>query len=279
MLQTQIKKTYSVRILLWLACLLLMFVGLFPVTARAETSVEEEKSMAQQVMDSSVFITFKKEDTAGGKGISYCVYVPKEVYNNAATYGLLVGSVSDLNSINSKDYLREFDEAGIEVTNLSMLTPYETEEGYILENGLTDIGDEELELQMFYIFYVTDFEDNTAYMKPKIGSYTNISGKAYTEQEIMELLEQKLSLKTTGETMIEKLSELVDAFWIYIVMACGVVVVVWGGYIGIRIIIANRKDEKIAARDMVKHLFIGILVMFVIAGVMPLLIKGLNAWL
>jgi succinate dehydrogenase/fumarate reductase cytochrome b subunit len=78
--------------------------------------------------------------------------------------------------------------------------------------------------------------------------------------------------------IIESLQSLMDSFWIYIVMALAAVVVVWGAYIGIRIAIAHRNEEKINARDMVKNLIIGIVIIFVVAMGAPLLINGLSAW-
>ena len=78
--------------------------------------------------------------------------------------------------------------------------------------------------------------------------------------------------------IVTKLTELMDSFWVYIVLAMAAVVVVWGAYVGIKIAIANRNEEKINARDMVKNLIIGIIIMFVIAMGAPLLIEGLGAW-
>lgn len=78
--------------------------------------------------------------------------------------------------------------------------------------------------------------------------------------------------------IITKLNELMNSFWIYIVLAMAAVVVVWGAYVGIRIAISHKNEEKINARDMVKSLIIGIVIMFVIAMGAPLLINGLAAW-
>lgn len=78
--------------------------------------------------------------------------------------------------------------------------------------------------------------------------------------------------------IVEKLNGLMDTFWIYIVMALAAVVVVWGAYVGIRIAIANKNEEKINAREMVKNLIIGIVIIFVVAMGAPLLIEGLGAW-
>lgn len=78
--------------------------------------------------------------------------------------------------------------------------------------------------------------------------------------------------------IITKLNELMDSFWLYIVLALAGVVVVWGAYIGIKIAIAHRNEEKINARDMIKNLIIGVVIIFVVAMGAPLLIKGLSAW-
>ena len=78
--------------------------------------------------------------------------------------------------------------------------------------------------------------------------------------------------------IVGKIQSLMDSFWIYIVIALAAVVVIWGAYIGIRIAIAHRNEEKINARDMVKNLIIGIVIIFVVAMGAPLLINGLSAW-
>ena len=71
--------------------------------------------------------------------------------------------------------------------------------------------------------------------------------------------------------IVGKLQTLMDSFWIYIVMALAAVV-------GIKIAIAHKNEEKINARDMVKNLIIGIIIIFVVAMGAPLLINGLSAW-
>ena len=86
------------------------------------------------------------------------------------------------------------------------------------------------------------------------------------------------SLDTNFQQIMAKLNELIDTFWIYIVIALATVVVVWGAYVGIKIAIAHKNEEKINARDMVKNLIIGIVIIFVVAMGAPLFIKGLGAW-
>ena len=86
------------------------------------------------------------------------------------------------------------------------------------------------------------------------------------------------SLDDSLAEIVGKLQSLIDSFWIYIVIALAAVVVVWGAYIGIKIAIAHRNEEKINARDTIKNLIIGIIIIFVVAMGAPLLINGLSAW-
>ncbi|MCD8307470.1 MAG: hypothetical protein LUD51_04490 [Clostridia bacterium] len=94
---------------------------------------------------------------------------------------------------------------------------------------------------------------------------------------ILNLLEDS-TLDGSLASIVAKLQSLIDSFWVYIVIALAAVVVVWGAYIGIRIAIAHRNEEKINARDMIKNLIIGIVIIFVVAMGAPLLIQGLSAW-
>lgn len=69
-----------------------------------------------------------------------------------------------------------------------------------------------------------------------------------------------------------------ETYLFLFVMALAAVVVIWGAYVGIKIAIAHKNEEKINARDMVKNLIIGIVIIFVVAMGAPLLINGLSAW-
>ena len=90
--------------------------------------------------------------------------------------------------------------------------------------------------------------------------------------------EENTGLNGSLAQIVEKLKGLMDSFWLYIVIALAAAVVIWGASIGIKIAVAHRNEEKINARDMVKNLIIGIVVIFVVAMGAPLLINGLSAW-
>ena len=90
----------------------------------------------------------------------------------------------------------------------------------------------------------------------------------------MNTLLAATTLDDSLQGIVTKLQSLMDSFWIYIVMALAAVVVIWGAYVGIKIAIAHKNEEKINARDMVKNLIIGIIIIFVIAMGAPLLSNG-----
>ena len=94
----------------------------------------------------------------------------------------------------------------------------------------------------------------------------------------MNTLLAATTLDDSLQGIVPKLQSLMDSFWIYIVMALAAVVVLWGAYVGMKIAIAHKNEEKINARDMVKNLIIGIVIIFVVAMGAPLLINGLSAW-
>ena len=94
----------------------------------------------------------------------------------------------------------------------------------------------------------------------------------------MNTLLAATTLDDSLQGIVTKLQSLMDSFWIFIVMALAAVVVIWGAYVGIKIAIAHKNEEKINARDMVKNLIIGIIIIFVVAMGAPLLINGLSAW-
>ena len=92
------------------------------------------------------------------------------------------------------------------------------------------------------------------------------------------LNEEASTLDSSLAQIIEKLNELMGSVWNYVILALAAGIVLWGVYVGIKIVLANRREEKINARDMLKNLIIGIIVIFVIAMGAPLLIKGLMSW-
>ena len=64
----------------------------------------------------------------------------------------------------------------------------------------------------------------------------------------MNTLLAATTLDDSLQGIVTKLQSLMDSFWIYIVMALAAVVVIWGAYVGIKIAIAHKNEEKINGR-------------------------------
>lgn len=80
------------------------------------------------------------------------------------------------------------------------------------------------------------------------------------------------------QEIITKLETLVADFWGLTVSLLAAVVVIWCVYVGVRLIVAHRNDERIDSKRMIKNLIIGVVVIFVLAVGVPLLIEGLSKW-
>ena len=114
--------------------------------------------------------------------------------------------------------------------------------------------------------------------KPQFADYESLDVGEMTLEELLNKTELATDMQGSFKTIILKIQELVNSIWIYVVLAMSSVVIVWSLYIGIRVIIAQKNEEKINARGMLKGLLIGVIVMFVIAVCAPLLINGLSHW-
>ena len=77
----------------------------------------------------------------------------------------------------------------------------------------------------------------------------------------------------------DKMSGLIDSFWWLFLTLAAVLIVAWGAYVGIKYVIAQRNEQKVEARDLIKQLLIGILIIVAITVGGPLIVKGLSAWM
>lgn len=281
MLQLKKRNSFITFLYLVLISLILMSVGLKPIIVKAETNTESEIITPREIIENTEFLTYKKgEDAQNGKFMVACFYMPEEVYVAEYTYGVLICPKSYIDRfIVQGDYFNEFEEQGITIANIVATSNMQTPEGRMFRCGLVNISTENLDREFSFIFYATDADNAIAYSNPEYAIYNTLLAQDYSDAELVQMLGQKWSMNESFQIIVNNLSELIDTIWIYLVIACAAVIVVVGVYIGIRIIVANKKEEKIDASNMLKGLFIGVLVVFILAVAMPLLIKGLNAWL
>ena len=272
-------------------CILLMILALalamvMPtswVNAKAETLEEEEQITVETIVDNCVFITFTKgESEAKGQYIYACYFVPEEYYDSSLSYGVVVFPrwFAERYGVTG-NYIAEYEALGMKdsLALLEVESPVLLSGGRLLKCGIWGIPETGEDIELSYIFFVQDAEGNYGYSAPHHAAYATLIAEDYTSAQIAEMIGQRVQMETSFKQIIVKLSELVDSFWIYIVIGCTSVVVIWGAYIGIKIAVARRREEQIDARGMVKNLIIGIVIAAVIAVGTPLLINGLSSWL
>ena len=275
--QKNVKSTFIVIAVLFLWLFSMLGGGM----TNARVQAEESSPTVQKIVDSTVFVTFKKgENGARGKYIVSCFYVPKTVYEETYTYGVIIfpkdyGMRFDLTS----DYFNKAEEQGAAILNVEAIKKIDEENGYGFNCGISRILDGNLSRTLVFIFYVKDGDGNVAYCQPQFADYNSLIAGELTTEELIHITESKDAMQSSFISIVEKISELVNSILLYVVIALSSVVVVWSAYIGIRVITARKNDEKINARKMIKQLLIGILIMFVFATCIPLLINGLSSWL
>ena len=128
--------------------------------------------------------------------------------------------------------------------------------------------------------FVQNSDGEVAYKEPVVSSFSETTTEELTTEELVIMAKKRqnvMNMDKSFEIIVKNSSELIDSIWIYLVIGCSSVVAVWGAYIGIRIAVAKKNEQKVDGKGMFKNLLIGTVVMFVLAVALPLLIKGLAA--
>ena len=125
-----------------LVILLVLFAFIFgggTVVANAEAVAET--TSVQEVIDNSIFVTFRKGDNESrGKYMVACYFVPMEYYDSSYTYGAVIfpkdygikhGLVSD--------YLRVAEENGVVVINIVAIKGITEPNGYGFNFGIKEL--------------------------------------------------------------------------------------------------------------------------------------------
>ena len=266
-----------------LLLIILSFSFIIPnsiVSVKAET-MEQPPALVEIIIENTTFVTFRKGDETSqyGRNIFACFYVPSSVYESSYTYGVVLfpKDYGERLGINS-DYLKKAEEQNIYIANIPAPASIATSNGQLFKCGIVNILEQNVERTFSFIFYAQDTNGNIAYSKHQFAALATLDAEEYTDAQVIAMIEGRVTMETSFGTIVEKIAELVNSFWIYIVLAMGTIVVVWSSYLGIRIAIAKRKEEQINARGMIKNLAIGTIVMFTIAMAVPLLINGLSWW-
>ena len=267
-------------------CVILLFMFCPLLCGRTLQASAERTNGAQKVqniVDQSVFITFSKgENQTKGQYMYGCFYISDAVYDSSLEYGVLVFPkwFAERYGITG-NYIEEYTEIGMGNSLALMVVPnpMSVSEGKILKCGITDIPETGENTELSFIFFVRDSEGNIAYAMPRHAAYATLLVEDYSYDELAKMIGQRVKTENSFKQIVTKITELVDSVWVYVIIAFASIVIVWGAYIGIRVIIAKKNEEKINANGMIKSLIIGIVIMFVLAVGMTLLINGLSSWL
>ena len=267
-------------ILFFMSCSLFFNDGMIKKVS-AETTMDNQKTL-QNIVDNSVFITFSKgKESKYGRYIFACYYVPNELYDSSFEYGVVVFPkwFSEEYGITG-NYIEEYTAVGMgdSLAILSNSSPLSASDGKIIRCRIVDIPKNGVDIELSFIFFVRDSGGNIVYDTPRHAIYADPLIGDYTSGELLAMVDERIVTEKSFRTIIVKIQELVNSVWVYVVIALSSVVVVWGAYIGIKVVIAKKNEEKVDARGMVKSLIIGIVIMFVIAMGAPLLINGLSSW-
>ena len=265
----------SFIVLMFTVCLFAFGTGTITASAEATHTIEE-------VADGIVFITFKKgisEERGNYVGASF--FFPNEYFESEYEYGVAVFPEKFIARYELYgDYIARKETDGISIV-LIIGTGGSVENGRLGSYNIIHIPDTSLNMRLAFVFFVRNSDGEVAYKDPVISSFDEAELENPTTEKLLSLAgerQKEIAMNNQFAVIVDRLSELVDSVWIYLVIGASAVVVVWGAYIGIRIAIAKKNEEKINAKGMIKGLVIGIVIAFVLAGGLPLLIKGLSAW-
>ena len=265
-----------ITMVIFLTCLLSVETG--AVTVKADT-----KYMVEEVADSIVFITFKKGVTEErGNYLCASFFFPDETFEEEYEYGVATFPEKYITRYELYgDYIARKEAEGIAIQVVTG-SGGRQENGRLCNYNIVHIPDKGLSMRIAYVIFVRNSKGDIAYKEPVISSFEETILENVSTDELLSMAKERqkeIEADRNFKNITDKISELVDSIWIYLVIGCLAVVVIWGAYIGIRIMVTKKNEQKADAQGMVKRLVIGIVIMFVLAGAVPLLIKGLAAWI
>lgn len=270
------KKTILISFLL--IVMLTLFCGIS--TGATNTYAEESTAPSvQKVIDETIFIAFKKgENDTKGKYITACFFVPIEYYEPTYNYGvMIVPKLYVERYITRGDYFNEFNEQGKTVLDVPAVKSLEIPKGIAINCGIGNINPKNTSLEFVFALYCKDKNGNIAYTDLESQTFDTSTAIEFSYEEEEKLIDQRL-LDARLEKIARKTGTLSNSLFKYFIIGASAVVVIWGAYIGIRIAVAKKKEEKIDSRAMIKRFVIGIVIIFILAMGCPLLINGLSAW-
>ncbi len=124
-------------------------------------------------------------------------------------------------------------------------------------------------------------EEHTMYVN-KYGHQFVYSKEVKQQNEIIKYykcercgIERKINVSNNETKIIAFTNSIINNYFKYIILILITTSSIWSIFMGIKIIIANKTDEREKAYLMIKNYIIGIIVIFIIIVAIPYLVKGI----
>jgi len=239
------KRNFLIKAIIFVYAFVVFLVPFTFVSNGAENISPKES------LDKIFLISFetRQEQTLGNRILAH-FYIPSEYKVATYEYGIIIFPEMFIETYSlDNNYFQRASEVG----GISYLTyPFE-EYSYIggvrLFSDMNRIPESRFDLSLCYVVYVKDENSVYEYSDIYYTSYNTIEKSNLSDEELKALFYEKKK-DSNFERIVLKLNEFVDSVWIYIVIGLSSVVVVWGAYIGIKIIVSKKKEESVDAKGM-----------------------------
>ncbi len=186
-------------------------------TVRADEVTDEEivfVPTAQETLNNTWFIGFNKCDNETvGRALFANYFINDGYYSpDNYNYGVLIFPQSYYeNYIHDDDYIREFTEQEKTYINVQGSGKYDVTDGTLVRFGLAKIKDQNVGLQLYFVFYVQDKTTETyTYFAKKLGSYATLTQDGEVDLSQYRTNEEYFTLKSKMQAQIDELTETIN---------------------------------------------------------------------
>ena len=178
--------------------------------AKADESTRSSSPTIQETLDNTWFIGFSKCENASVGRAMYANYIINEGYYSPDTqnYGVVIFPQGYYGAfIQEDDYIRELTEQGRTFLNVTGNTHYDLTGGTLVRYGVSNIRDQNLALQYYFIFYVQDKATGEyTYFSRKLASYPTLSQDGEIDLSLYRTNDEYNAMRSSLQEQITELS-------------------------------------------------------------------------
>lgn len=201
-----------------LLAFLLIALSVFSAVFALPTSMAKAESSAptiQETLDNTWFVGFSKcENDKVGRAM-YANYIINDGYFSPETqnYGVVIFPQGYYDAfIHEDDYIRELTEQQKVFLNVTSSNHYDITGGTFVRYGVSNIKDNNLYLQYYYIFYVQDKATGEyTYFSRKLASYPTLTQDGEVDLSLYRTNEEYSAMRTSLLSQIEDLNAVIDS--------------------------------------------------------------------